>query len=295
MDPISLFLKQHGLTIILLAMPAILILILLIYLLSFITKKPIDFKLGPFRLNIQPKRKSGSVDVEKIKNYLSFFKENNTAHIDLIDDVVDMAKNKTEKIDIIRFKESMTKQMILTEEINVKLKSILLDKFYSVLKEHSNTKNMKNTKDYRYYQVIISFILEDIKRNTIKESIKMSEFVEYTETEFNSFVQQKTEVITTIIFDYIDFMYNSDIVSNDSINKANEQIEPKIKEQYKLLYNKIKSIVLDDIDCIRKIRKSLTEEKNEIKRRLKDGCFINVIDDIVNAPNKESSEEENKS
>lgn len=289
MDQITYFLGKYGLTIVIAALPIILVLILIIYIISMITKKPFDFKLGPFALKLSGGKKSdNSIDYKKIENYLTFFKENNTNHADLIDDAMYIAMDKTEKIDLIKFKESMTKQMILCEEANVKIKSILMDKFYNLIKtKNPNFGNIKNTKDYRYYQVIVSFILEDIKRNTIKESVNMSEMIEYSEIEYNSFVTQKTDVILTILLDYIDFMYNSDTISNDEIRKQNEQIEPKIKEQYSVLYDKIKTIIIDDSETIKKIKIAMEDSRKELKKKLLDGCVVNTLNNMIN-PEKNS-------
>ena len=289
MDSLSAILTQYGLSIGTAPIPLALFLFIVIWLVSIIFDKPIEIGFGKFSLKLKGRAKGDSKETKKlehIKGYVEFYDEENR-NKDLIEDIREITKDKTKEIDKIILKESITKQMLEAEEANIKIKAILGNAYAELLSEKlGEDKDVKQHKDYRFYQVIISTVLDELKRSTLKQSIKNTDLITLPELEFDKFTQAKGEIMITIVSEYLDFMYTrTEFISRKELYDANEKHKIEIMSIIKDLYKKIKAIILEDNQTIEKINKELDTHLGGIETKINNESPINHIKTFLDKGN----------
>lgn len=260
---------------------------LLIYIISIVTGKVINLNIGPIKLStggLKQKKNDYYKDaINKIEGLLSFFDKDNYKSQSLVDSIVEETTEKTEEKDRVLLKESVTKQMIQADESNVQIKVLLTEKYAELLrKKLEDNVDVKQHRDYRFYQIIISSILEEMKRSTLKQSIQNTDILNFSELEFDSFVDQKASVMITIIIEYLDFMYStSSVISRDVVHKENEKLKKEIKEVLKTLFRNIKQIIIEDKELISRINNKLHENIEILHDRYKADNPVIKIQNIL--------------
>lgn len=258
--------------------------LLIIYIISAATGRNFGFELGPFKLNT---RKNGSDKVEKIKTMLKFDSRRDTEN-SLLDTLVGAIKNKTRDKDVIEFQQTVINQMSCAEDFNIQIKSIMTETYAKLMKAKDATIDVRHHRDYKFYQVLVSSILDELKRNTLKDSIKSIDIIALSPQEFEQFADQKINVMIAQIDQYLELMYQTNsIVSWDDVHKENELILPRIKELYRALYYKIKNIVLEDSKSMQEIDKQMNNDVTSIKNQISKSCVISKIETILEEPTPE--------
>jgi hypothetical protein len=259
--------------------------LLIVYIISAVTGRNFGFELGPFKLNTH---KNGSGDkVEKIKTMLNFDSRRDTEN-SLLDTLVDAIKNKTRDKDVIEFQQTVINQMSCAEDFNIQIKSIMTDTYAKLMKAKDGALDVRHHRDYKFYQVLVSSILDELKRNTLKDSIKSIDIIALSPQEFEQFSEQKINVMIAQIDQYLELMYQTNsIVSWDDVHKENENILPKIRELYRTLYYKIKNIVLEDSKSMQEIDEQMNNDVTNIKNQISKGCVISKIETILEEPTPE--------
>ena len=246
-----------------------LLLFFIIYLVSIIANKPITLGLGPFNLKTTSGSKVETTDspkLQRIEKYIELFGKNNI-ECPVLDTVVESTKEKMEERWIFQLKETIIRQMVAADEANIKIKSVITNAYSDFLKPKLGTnESAKTHRDYRYYQVVVSNILEDCKRKIIKTSFENNRVLDFEDIQWEDFVKSKTETIVTIIFDYIDLMYmNNKIVTLHEVHLLNQKIRPQIIQQIRELFYDIRQIIKDDEKHIIEINKELAQEIEKIR------------------------------
>ena len=201
----------------------------------------------------------------------------------LVENVKDISISKTEDKDKIKFRETITKIMVAAEESNIMIKIILTKKYAELLREKLGEEtDAKQHKDYRYYQVIIANVLDDIKRNTLKQSVKGNDLVTMSDIEFDEFVKRKSEIMVSIVAEYLDFMYNGNSgITREILQRENETCMGEIKDVIATLYRQIKHILHEDQDVIDKIQGELDSEVDNIFDRHTEGSVVKMIKKVI--------------
>jgi len=291
MDALLLLAKKHTLTISLVGAGVALLATLLIYIISIFTNKSLNLNIGPLKLSTGNGKKKLTEEenyyidaIKRIEGLLTFYNRENYKSQTLVDSIVDESIEKTEEKDKIKFKETVTRQMIQAEEMNVEIKVLLTEKYADLLrKKLDDNSDVKQHRDYRFYQVIISSILDELKRSTLKQSIQNTDIIILSDLEFDTFVDQKASVMITIIIEYLDFMYNTtSVISRDDVHTENEKIKPEIKSILKELFKRIKQIIIEDKELIQRINEKMNSNIDKIHDIYIQDNPITKIQEILN-------------
>ena len=283
MEAVMLLFKKYGLTLGLIGGAVALVLIFLIYLISIIFNKPINFAIGPIKLNLKGRSKKNDGTLNEMKNFLEYWEGTDTGHQSVIVDVVKTVEEKTMAKDIIRYKETVTKQMVVAEECNIKIKALLVDSYVEKLNEKTeDTVNANQHRDYKFYRVIVSSILDDIKRDILKESLKNTNILKLSDAEFDAFVKHKSDVMVIVINEYLEFMNNGkSMVSQKELQKINKSLDGEIRLALKEMYEQIKIIIETDKETIDKISIEMDTNIDVLKKKMVDGCVIKNLMKLI--------------
>jgi hypothetical protein len=280
MEALILFVKTFGIQVSIGLFAGCLLVILIIYIISAITGRNFGFELGPVKINTK-KNGNGESKIDKIKTLLKF--ENNKDNENsLLDTMVSAIKSRTREKDIIEFQQTVINQMRCAEDFNIQIKSLMTGSYANLLKAKDSTIDVRQHRDYKFYQVLVSSILDELKRNTLKESIKSIDIIALSPQEFEQFAEQKINVMITLMIEYLDLMYqNTSLVSRDEVHKENENLSTKIKELYRTMYHNIRSIIADDNKYMIDIDNKMNTDVTNIKNQLSKGCVVDKINSLL--------------
>lgn len=280
MEALLLIIKTFGIQITLSVLGGLLLILLIFYIISVISGRNFGFEIGPIKLNTKRNANSDG-KVERIKTLLKFEnqKENENS---LLDTLVTGIKNRTREKDIIEFQQTVINQMRCAEDFNIQIKSIMTTAYANLLKSKDDTMDVRQHRDYKFYQVLVSSILDELKRNTLKESVKSIDINALSSHDFDQFVEQKTDVMITLMIEYLDLMYqNTNLVSRDEVHKENEALSPKIKEAYRNMYYNIKSIIAEDTKYMQEIEEQMDNDFINIKNQINKNCVIGKVNTLL--------------
>jgi len=285
METILLFLKTFGPQVTISLLVGILLMFLIIYIISAITGRNFGFELGPFKINTRWNNNENRID--KIKTLLNFENNKDTEN-SLLDTMVSIIKSKTREKDIIEFQQTVVNQMRCAEDFNIQIKSKITEAYINLLKTKEPTIDVRQHRDYKFYQVLVSSILDELKRNTLKESINSIDIIALSTQDFNQFVEQKTDVMITLMIEYLDLMYQTtSLVSREEVHKENENIATKLKELYRNMYYTIRNIIADDNRYIDEIDNQINNDISNIKQQINKGCVIVKVNKLLEEKSKE--------
>ena len=291
MEAILIILKTFGPQITLGIVGVGVVLFFLIYIVSAVTGKNFGFELGPFKINTRKNGKGSDNEshIDKIKTLLKFDNSRDNEN-SLIESICDIIKSKTREKDIIEFQQTVINQMTCAEDFNIQIKMILTDVYAKLMKEKDETIEVRHSKDYKYYQILVSSILDELKRNTLRESIRSIDLSILTTLEFEQFADQKISVMISQIDQYLELMYqNTSLVSWDDVHNKNETIAPQIRDLYRILYSNIKIIAIENAKDIKEISTQMEGQVEQVKSQIEKGCVITKLQSII-----EEKEENNK-
>jgi hypothetical protein len=281
METLSQIIALLGMKGIIIIAVSVLVVLLIIYLISLKTGKGINIELGPIKLHTSSKKVRGDeTRIGQIKTILEF-ERRNEAESSLLDTLVDFTKSKTREKDIIELQTTVINQMNYAEDFNIQIKSLMTQTYANLLKSKCPEIESKQHRDYKYYQVLVTSILDEVKRNVLRQSLKGMDIATISTQDFESFISQKSDVMITLIVDYIDLMYQSTIVTNDEVRNENVKLTRPIKEAYRTLYYNIRNIIMDDKKAIEKIDNDLNANVHNIKNQFSKGCVANKIEDVI--------------
>jgi hypothetical protein len=281
METLSLFLHSFGPKTTILLIFGCLFSFFVIYIITAITGRNFGFDIGPLKINTKRVDGSDNTKLEKIKTLLKF--ENNTeTENSLLDSMVNAIKTKTREKDVVELQQTIINQMRCAEDFNIQIKSLMTRSYANLLKEKDSTVDVRQHRDYKFYQVLVSTILDELKRNTLKESINSIEIDLLSAQEFDQFVEQKSSVMITLMIEYLDLMYqNNSIVSRDELYKQNQNLTKDITEAYRKMYSNIKSIIIEDKNYIKEINSQLDDNVIYIKNQINKNCIAIKIDTLL--------------
>lgn len=269
----------------------ILLIAFLIYLISVITGKEFAINVGPVKFKTGGKQKTKEVfrcdvnkcmTVQKIKATIETanVEENTTVVMDLI---ADISSEKTNKIDKIEMIETISRQMVAMEDVNVRIKQKVTKVYADLLQAKlTDNSNAKQHREYKYYQVVLGNILEDLKKTTLKQSLQVVNLPKLTDEEFASFVNQKTEIMVSILIEYLDFVQNpKSLVDVNDLHKANESLMPEIADIVKSLFRQIKGIMQKDSKIVKEIELKFKDDLKAIRDRVIQINTVQKIKEII--------------
>lgn len=284
MEALILFVKTFGIEITGAIIGGGLIVFLMIYIISAITGRNFGLEIGSFKLNTRRNANGNDSRIEKIKVLLNFDNDKDNEN-SILDTLVNAIKNKTREKDIVEFQQTVINQMSCAEDFNIQIKALMTSSYADLMRQKDSTIDVRQHRDYKFYQVLVSSVLDELKRNTLKESIKSIDIISLSPQEFEQFVDQKVNVMITLMIEYLDLMYqNTNLVSRDEVHKENELLSVKIKESYRNLYYKIKNIMIEDNKYIEEINQSMNDDVANMKVQLGKNCVVNQIGALVKEP-----------
>ena len=280
METISLIVHALGVKAAIATGGGLLILFLVLFFVYMGKGKNPSLEIGPFKFSAKPKASFDNTRIGQIKTILEFEKRNQIES-SLLDTLVDFTRSKTREKDIIELQTTVINQMAYAEDFNIQIKSLLTQAYANLLKAKNPTIEAKQHRDYKYYQVLVTSILDEVKRNILRQSLRGLDVVNIQTQEFENFINQKSDVMITLIMDYIDLMYQSTLVTNDELRDENIKLIRPIKDAYRTLYYNIKNIIIDDKKAVEKIENELTANINNVKNQFTNGCIANKIGDVI--------------
>ncbi len=159
--------------------------------------------------------------------------------------------------------------MKFADEKIVEIKSLVTSRFAKQLQEKLPlTENSKNHRDYRSYQIMIGLLANDLKERVLRESMIENHILEYSDLEWEDYINQKSELMMTMACDFIDAMYDSNNSKNVSLKElsiGNQDIISTVKEMIKVIFRKSKYISLENQKKIEKIEKEIDDELELLK------------------------------
>lgn len=250
-------LKGWGLAPALIVISILLLFSLIMFFLSWKTGKSFQLSIGPFKLALGGKKQEEDT------------KESDKEQENKDDYAISVIQEKLEKIHEIRHKDTLERQLKFADEKIIEMKSLLTNRFAKLLQEKlKDDEDAKLHRDYRFYQTVISFILNYVRETTLKSSLVQNHFINYTEIEWEDYISQKADVMITIGCDNIEVLYegSSKTLSSKELEEGNQDIIPTVREMIKNIFRKAKYIALENNKKIEAIE---TEIENE-KKRLSD-------------------------
>jgi hypothetical protein len=177
---------------------------IVLLLLSSVLGKILNISVGPFKFTTSSNQKEcpyGEV-CKKIKNAVDFYNYDDRSK-SLVETIVTETLKLAEEKDRLLFKESITHIMMVVEDVNIKIRNIFTEQYYQELRQAlDKEEDVKTHRDYKYFQVLINTVLDDLKRSSLKQSIETTNITEMSEAEFTMFCNQKTEMMVLIITEY---------------------------------------------------------------------------------------------
>lgn len=287
MEALLLIIKTFGIQITLSLLVGFMAVLLIFYVISILSGRNFGFEIGPFKLNTK-RNFDHNGKLEKISTLLKFENQKETEN-SLLNTLVDGIKTRTREKDVVEFQQTVINQMRCAEDFNVQIKSMMTSAYANLLRSKDGTMDVRQHRDYKFYQVLVSSILDELKRNTLKESVKSIDINALSTTDFEQFVEQKTDVMITLMIEYLDLMYqNTNIVSRDEVHKENESLSPKIKELYRTMYYNIKSIILEDVKYMQELDDQMDSEFNNIKNQINKNCVVCKVNTLLMEDNQEA-------
>ncbi len=284
LETISLLFKKYSLTIAIIGFAVVLVLVFILYLISIVSGKEMNLGFGKFSLKLGKKNSS---KVQRIKTLLNDLGETET-YKNLIGPIVDKTKEKTEEKDVIKLKETVTRQMAAAEDANIRIKALMSNKYAELLEENLNGENVRTHKYYKYYQIILASILDDTKRKILKQSLENNDIIKFSDLELEKFIEQKSEIMITVIFDYLDLLHSENSsIDMDELRKENKVLVPQLKNIIKDLYFNIKGIIQHDLEIIKNIDYDLGKTITELTETHNKNNPIQKIKKIIDKDKNE--------
>jgi hypothetical protein len=252
---------------------------------SYKTGKTFSIGVGPFRIRLGGNKNDSNIvneNIQPIDNNTKIITPNQNGCDDKLLQIIELIKKKDSEEDIkalinfislqirekqntintIKFKSTIDRQMSCVEDVNIEIKSVIMEHYAKILK----TKNCeidfqpKLNKDYRYYQMQITKILDDVKKNIIKESLNGVELQNLDPVEFEIFIEQKAKIIIMSMAEYMDSIHS---VYNNMAVKIYETwlydciIKNTVQEKIKEIYKMIKQVIIEDENKIQELEKKM--------------------------------------
>lgn len=247
------------------------ILILAVLILTSVFGKVIDIAIGPLKFSTSNNKKecpNGEV-CKKIQNAIEFYNYEDKSK-SLVETIVSETLKLAEEKDRLFFKESITHIMMIAEEFNVKIRSIFTEQYFNELKGMLQpTEDVKTHRDYKYFQVLINTVLDELKRSSLKQSIEASNISEMSDSEFSMFCNQKTDMMFLIIVEYLDLMYNiNSVVSRDQMRKIVTSLQEKVVILYKEMYRAIRVVKIEDDTTIEGMKLEIKSNAENLRAKM---------------------------
>lgn len=247
------------------------IVILILTVVSGLLGKAINISAGPFKFATTEKQKDcpyGEV-CKKIKTAVDFYNYEDRSK-SLVETIVAETVKLSEEKDLLLFKESLTHIMMIVEEYNVKIRSIFTEQYYNELKKHLQPdEDAKSNREYKYFQVLINTVLDDLKRSSLKQSIESVNISEMDDSDFRLFCEQKTSMMFLIITEYLDLMYNpKSSVSRDDMQKSMVAISDKVIILYKEMYKDIRTVKIEDDIALNTMEQNIKTNAENLRQKM---------------------------
>lgn len=227
---------------------------LLMFVLTWKTGKSFSLAIGPFKLQLGGKKSAIMSAAEREQ---------------LINVVKNIVIEKCDNITEIRNIEILVRQMKYADEKIVEIKSLVTNRFAKQLQDKiPNAENAKSHRDYRSYQIMIGLLANDLKENVLRVSLTDNNILDYSDIEWDDYINQKAELMITMACDFIDFMYDSNntkIVTLKELSIGNQDIIHTVKEMIRSIFRKAKSISLENQKKIDEIEKEMKDELTLLK------------------------------
>lgn len=213
-------------------------------LISTLTKKPLDFKIGP--LNIKFGNDCESPDKilqdQAIKHNT---KLNKSEHL-IVDKVKTYVTAKEKQITKLYY-DVMVRQMSFCDERIVEMRDLFCDEYSKLLyKKLEKCEDVRTHQSFKNYKMFIILALEyAVKEATYKRSVKQNHLAEFTIESWDAFIEQKTNATIALLKDEYDMNYPESLVSRKEIDESNERVFDKIRPIIVSMYRKARDISIE--------------------------------------------------
>lgn len=224
------------------------------FVLSWKSGKSFSLSLGPFKLVLGGKKKEESPILKSEQEML-------------INSVKTLVFEKCERIHEIRG-DAVERQMKFADEKIVEIKSIVTNRYAKQLQEKiPAAENAKTHKDYRAYQIMIGLLSNDLRDKVLRVSLVENHILDYSDIEWEDYLNQKSELMITMACDFIDVMYDggSKVVTLKDLSEGNQDIIHTVKEMIKMIFRKARHISLENKKKIDEIENEIETDLNKLK------------------------------
>lgn len=175
--------------------------------------------------------------------------------------------NNTDDVNNLR-KDLILQQMNYAEEKISELR-ILICKQYSkqlALKNGIGIISAKETRDYKFYRMLIYYILlSKVKDNIIKKALKENHFLDLTNIEFDQYVLRKVDLILDTLTEGLDTYYTDDLsITREELFMINESILSETKSILKYIFENARNITEDYNAKMIFLKSEMTKQLNDI-------------------------------
>lgn len=253
------------------------IIILLVgYILANMTKKPVEFRLGPINIKLGNKcEDTPTVLQTQAKEQLEKIKTPQQTII--VDRVRQYVINKEKQISKL-YLDIMIRQMNFCDEKILEMKGLFIDEYSKLLtKKIEKTEDVRIHPNFRNYKMFLSLMMEyAVKESTFKKSVRQNHLAEFTIDSWDAFVEQKVNITLELIKDEYDDNYpDESLVTRKEVDESNERVFDKIRPMIISMYRKAREI---SIETKAKI-KFIEEEMNQyLKGDISDTGNLSDID-----------------
>lgn len=178
------------------------------------------------------------------------------------------------RISEIKVKGTLGAQMSVCEQKLLVARSILQSNYKKILTEKGDD-NPTAHGDYLYYTAIIKLAIQESTSN-IKHAFIYNRLAEFTEQDFNSYIDGKIEMIILGVEDYVDMMYVSEdrIINREEIKKKFIETESDYTDTYRQIFYDARSIAIEKSKLISEMESELSDFHDSTIQTLKNRCYF---------------------
>lgn len=183
------------------------------------------------------------------------------AHFPSLVKMIQDALYKSSKIQTIKREDTIYDQINIFNDLFEDIFKILKSNYLTLYKNHNNVPidGLLNNIQIKYYLSILRNSHSDFKKLTIK-FMKENHFIEKSETEFRTYIAERSEDYQQALTEYLDGEYDSNIfnVSRERLYKSNMKCIDKINVKIEEFFYKVRDVSI-------KNQKKISDLEAEIK------------------------------
>lgn len=228
-------------------------------ILSIVTRKPLNIKLGPISFSfgeVKCECKEEDLQIQALSQSEKIKPTTNQLYIERIHTYIQSKEKQVSKL----YADVMVRQMNFCDEKLVEIKDIFIEEYSKLLsKKISQTEDVRVHHQFRNYKMFLSLMLEYcVKETTFKKSVRQNHLAELTMEGWEAFVEQKVNVTIANIKNSYDNDYpDESIVTRKEVDESNERVFDKIRPMIVSMYRKAREISIETKSKIKFIEEEM--------------------------------------